>query len=244
MVVVADGSELGATEGTVGGGKVEHALRRAALEVITTTQPRTLTIALTKELGMCCGGTMTFFIEALRIKPPCIILGGGHCAQALCAQAARAGFDVTVADPRADLLNRERFPDAAHLVDDYEDEDLASLPFGPDAFVVIATHDHQVDQVLVERVLARVRERPVRYVALVGSARKAMLTRDRLLNKGLPAELVAQVRCPAGLDLGAETPEEIALSIAAEMVLVRRAGDAADRRSRGAPALTASQKAG
>jgi xanthine dehydrogenase accessory factor len=245
MVVLADGTALGAVEGTIGGGAVEHSLRKTALEVIASTQPRTVTIALTKELGMCCGGTMTFFIEALRMKPPCIILGAGHCAQALCVHAARAGFEVSIADPREELLSVERFPDAAHLVTDYDKHELDALPFGPDAFVVIATHDHQVDQELVERVL----ERPARYLALVGSARKAMLTRERCINKGFAPTLLERLRCPAGLDIGAETPEEIALSIAAEMVQVRRTASAATRHTHGAPATTASltalpQKAG
>jgi xanthine dehydrogenase accessory factor len=236
MVVVVDGSELGAIEGTVGGGAVEHELRKVALEVAASTRPRTVEIALTKELGMCCGGTMTFFVESLRQRPPLILLGAGHCAQALCALAARAGFDVTVADPREELAVGARFPDAVAVVDDYEREDLERMPFGADAYVVIATHDHQVDQQLVERALAK----PSRYLALVGSLRKAMLTRERCLNKGFAQELVEKLRCPAGLDIGAETPEEIALSVVAEMVQVRRTEDAAARRTKGAPAAAAS----
>src|SRR5581483_8673188 len=120
MVVVADGSELGAIEGTIGGGAVENQVRRVALEVAATTQPRSFTIELTKELAMCCGGAMTFFVEALRVRPPLIVFGAGHVAQALCRVAATAGFDVHVADPREELLDAERFPDAVALVDDYE----------------------------------------------------------------------------------------------------------------------------
>src|SRR3954468_14464485 len=116
MVVVADGSELGRIEGTVGGGAVEHEIRRAALVVIATTRPRTVDVALTKELGMCCGGSMTFFIEALRVRPPLVLFGAGHVAQALCRVAHTAGFDVVVADPREELLTAARFPDASLLV--------------------------------------------------------------------------------------------------------------------------------
>ena len=235
MVVLADGSALGRVEGTVGGGAVEHQLRAVALEVIATTRPRTLEVALTKELGMCCGGTMTFFVEALRVRPPLILFGAGHVSQAICRVASTAGFDVVVADPREELLVSERFPDATELVDDYEGEDLARLPFGPDAFVVVATHDHQVDQDIVERVLAQ----PARFVALIGSQRKAMLTRDRCLNKGLDKDLVEKLRCPAGLDIGAETPEEIAVSVVAELVQVRRTAEAATRHTRGRPARLA-----
>lgn len=235
MVVIADGSEHGAIEGTIGGGAVEHQVRAAALAVITTTRPRTLEVALTKELGMCCGGTMTFFIEALRMRPPLVLFGAGHVAQALCKVATTAGFDVTVADPRDELLVAERFPDAVALVDDYEREDLARLPFGPDAFVVVATHDHQVDQQIVERVLPL----SSRWCALVGSRRKAMLTRERCLNKGVAQSDVERLRCPAGLDIGAETPEEIAVSLVAEMVQVRRTADAEKRATRGLAAKVA-----
>jgi xanthine dehydrogenase accessory factor len=235
MVVLADGSPHGLIEGTIGGGAVEHQVRSAALAVIATTRPRTLEVALTKELGMCCGGTMTFFIEALRMRPPLVLFGAGHVAQALCRVATTAGFDVTVADPRDELLVAERFPDAVALVDDYEREDLARLPFGPDAFVVVATHDHQVDQQIIERVLPL----PSRWCALVGSRRKAMLTRERCLNKGLDVALVERLRCPAGLDIGAETPEEIAVSLIAEMVQVRRTTDAEKRATRGLSAKVA-----
>lgn len=235
MVVIADGSEHGTIEGTVGGGAVEHQLRAVALEVIATTRPRTVDVALTKELGMCCGGSMTFFVEALRMRPPLVLFGAGHVAQALCRVATTAGFDVTVADPRDELLVAERFPDAVALIDDYEREDLARLPFGPDAFVVVATHDHQVDQQLVERVLPL----PSRWCALVGSRRKAMLTRERCLNKGLDVALVERLRCPAGLDIGAETPAEIAVSLVAEMVQVRRMAEAEKRATRGLPTATA-----
>ena len=234
MVVIADGSEHGRIEGTIGGGAVEHQLRKVALDVITTTRPRSVEIALTKELGMCCGGTMTFFVESLRMRPPLLLFGAGHVAQALCRVATTAGFDVTVADPRAELL--ALCADAVAVVDDYQRDDLAKLPFGPDAFIVVATHDHQVDQAIIERVIPLA----FRWCALVGSRRKAMLTRERCLNRGIAPELVERLRCPAGLDIGAETPEEIAVSIIAEMVQVRRTAEAGQRATRGLATRAAS----
>jgi xanthine/CO dehydrogenase XdhC/CoxF family maturation factor len=101
--------------------------------------------------------------------------------------------------------------------------------------VVIATHDHQTDQRLAERVLSR----PARYVGLVGSQRKAAMTRERCRNKGMTDDVIARLRCPAGLDIGAETPEEIALSIVAQMVHVRRREESAERRTRGDSAVDA-----
>jgi xanthine dehydrogenase accessory factor len=98
------------------------------------------------------------------------------------------------------------------------------MPFGPDAFVIVVTHDHAVDQTLVERALAR----DCRYLAMIGSERKARLMRERAISKGFDEVRVAAVRSPAGLDIGAETPEEIAISIVAEMVQVRRQEAPAD----------------
>lgn len=223
MVVLADGSEAGAIEGTVGGGAVEHQVRRAALDAIAACRPASVELALTTQLGMCCGGQMTVFIEPLRARPPCILFGAGHVGQALCSVAAAAGFDVTVADPRAELLNAERLPAAIALIDDYEAEDFDRLPFGPDAFVVVATHDHPTDQALVERALPR----EWRYLAMIGSQRKARLTRERCRAKGIDEERVARLVSPAGVDIGAETPEEIAISIVAQMIEVRRRAPAA-----------------
>ena len=230
MVVLADGTAHGAIEGTIGGGALEHRAREEALAAIRETRPRLVEVALTTQLGMCCGGQMSLYIEPLRVRPPLVVFGAGHVGAALCALATRAGFDVAVADPRDDLLTPARLPDAALLVDDYDAEDFARLPFGPDAFVVVATHDHQVDQRIVEDVLRR----DFRYVALVASRRKATLARERAAAKGIADDVIARLVSPAGLDIGAETPEEIALSIVAQMVEVRRRADAAGRRTRGA----------
>ena len=222
MVVIADGSPQGAIEGTIGGGAIEHEIRAAALEHIAACRPGAVEFSLTTQLGMCCGGRMTLFIEPLRARPPCVIFGAGHVGAALSACAQTAGFDVHVADPREELLVAERLGGAT-LHDAYDEEDLDALPFGPDAFVVVVTHDHAVDQALVERALGR----DFRYLAMIGSERKARLTRERCLSKGHDEARVALVRSPAGLDIGAETPEEIAISIVAEMVQVRRREEAA-----------------
>lgn len=218
MVVIADGTELGAIEGTIGGGAVEHQVRQEALLAIAATRPRRVDFALTAQLGMCCGGTMGFLIEPLRTKPPCIIFGAGHVGSALAELAHLLGFAVWIADPRDELRAPERFPTGVQLVSEYEAEDLSRLPFGPDAFVVVVTHDHRIDQELAEAVLRR----DFRYAALVASERKAAMTRKRCAAKGLAPQQIARLQTPAGIDIGAETPAEIALSIVASMVQVRR----------------------
>jgi xanthine dehydrogenase accessory factor len=225
MVVVNDGSDAGRIEGTIGGGAVEHRVRARALQVIASGRAELVEVNLTKELGMCCGGTMRVFIESIRTRPRCVLFGAGHVSLALCRAAGFSGFDVTVVDARPELLTSERFPDAVTLIDD-------DVPSAADAaalidvatFVVIATHDHALDQQIVERILPL----PSAYVALVGSARKAKMTRDRCAQKGIAVGDITRLACPAGLNIRAETPEEIALSIAAQMVSVLR--DAVARR--------------
>ncbi|MDP2344464.1 MAG: XdhC family protein [Deltaproteobacteria bacterium] len=230
MLVVDDGTDFGAIEGTVGGGAIEHEIRRQALEVIATMRPRLVEIPLTTVLGMCCGGSVSVFIESLRTRPPCVLFGAGHVGAVLCTLATKAGFDVTVVDPRDEL--RERCTDAVDLRDSYDhDDDYAGLPFANDCFVVVATHDHAGDQRIVEKVLTR----SFAFLALVGSQRKALLTRERLANKGFDDDVIASLRCPAGLDIGAETPEEIALSVVAQMVQVRRQAESALRSTKATP---------
>lgn len=228
MIVVDDGSDFGAVEGTVGGGAIEHEIRRQAKEVIATMTPRLVEIPLTTVLGMCCGGSVSVFIESLRMRPALIVFGAGHVSEALCGMAAKAGFDVTVVDPRDELRTAERFKDAVALRDSYDhDDDFDGLPFAKDAFVVIATHDHAVDQRIAERVV----DRDFAFCGLVGSRRKAALTRERLKNKGKGDDVIARLRCPVGVDIGAETPEEIAVSIVAELVLVRRRAQTAQQQA-------------
>jgi xanthine dehydrogenase accessory factor len=222
MVVIADGTHLGRIEGTIGGGAVEHRVRKAAVEVIATTRPLLKDFALTTELGMCCGGQMSIFIESIQENPPLLVFGAGHVGTAVCRLANHAGFYVSMADPRNDLLQPERLPEATQLFDGYAKEDMEQMPFGPNTFVLVVTHDHPTDQRLVEDILSR----PFCYLAMIGSKRKAEMTKERCRNKGFEEEKLRQLHSPAGIDIGAETPEEIAVSIVAEMIAHRRLGRA------------------
>lgn len=215
MLVFANGNEAGHIEGTIGGGTVEHEVRMRAVKAIASSRPEHFKVALTHELGMCCGGRMTIFIEPLRQKTPCIVFGAGHIAQALSHAASLAGFDIHICDPRSELLTADRLPFATALLDSY---DFERLPFGTDAFVVVATHSHQIDQTLVEQILPR----SYRYLALVGSKRKAFMTKQRCINKGFTEDDLERLHCPAGINIHAETPEEIAVSILAQMIQVKR----------------------
>lgn len=218
MVVFPDGSLHGKSEGTVGGGAVEHQIRIEALRVLASSQAKVITLSLTHDLGMCCGGQMTVFIEPILPKPPCIIFGAGHIGEVLSRLAAQAGFFVIVADARQDLMQPERLPYAHQLLANDFVEAFEALPFGPNTFIVVVTHDHQKDQELVEAILVK----SFRYAALVGSKRKAKMTSTRCLNKGIDPGQVEKLHCPAGMAIDAETPEEIAFSIVAQMIQYRR----------------------
>ncbi len=215
LVVKADGSLVG----TVGGGAIEKQIVDAALALLqSSTTTSTLDTHLTHELGMCCGGRMTVFLEKHAAAPSLVLFGAGHVAKEVSALAVAAGFDVTVADERAEWATDARFPGARVLVrpaDDVAREHAG----GPDTYFAIATHDHPLDQRCVEALL----DKPWAYLGVIGSRRKAERFRQRLLAAGFSKERVEALECPMGLDIGALTPVEIGLSIAARLVAVRRA---------------------
>jgi xanthine dehydrogenase accessory factor len=166
-------------------------------------------------------GDLRLVFEVSRPPLELIICGGGHVGQAV-AQAGRwLNFRVTVIDDRADFASRERFPDpriqliAAEFV-----EALRSLKITPATHVVIVTRGHKHDEMCLREVV----DRGARYVGMIGSRRRTTTIREHLRREGVAAESLRRVRAPIGLDLGAQTPEEIALAILAEMVLLRRGG--------------------
>jgi xanthine dehydrogenase accessory factor len=164
-----------------------------------------------------------FFLEAYTTPPRLIIAGGGHVGRSLATVAKFAGFKVTVVDDRPEFSSRARFPD----VDDVHTMDfvtaLRTLPVNPNTFIVIATRGHRHDDVALEAA-ARTR---ASYVALLGSRRKTILIYESLASKGVPMERIREIRAPSGLDIGARTPEEIAVSLVAEMLMVRLGGSGA-----------------
>jgi xanthine dehydrogenase accessory factor len=203
--------------GWVGGGCAESAVRSEALKSIESEKPRMITVDMSDEqlgVGMPCGGTMDIFIEPVLPKPELLIVGHGRIAESLATLGHLMGFAITVNDPAAD---RGSFPQAEKLVT--EDFDLTETPVGPKSFVVIATQ-HKRDHLWLRKAL----EGNAAYVALIASQHRAGLVLDYLRAGGISEEKIATVWAPAGLDLGAATPEEIALSVISQMVAVRRGG--------------------
>lgn len=219
MLVLDDGSEVGQIEGSIGGGALEHEIRKKAVLTLSTGESQLITLALTHDLAMCCGGKVSVFIEASPKKPTAILLGAGHINQKLAKLTANLGFETIVADDRTELLkslqeqNIATFNGTTH-------SDLDEMPFSKTAYIVIATHCHKLDQKMVEASL----NRPYKYLALVGSKRKRLMTNERLKAKNYKQYQIDSLHCPAGIDIYAETAEEIALSIASQMVSVRRTG--------------------
>lgn len=212
MLIGEDGQALG----TVGGGAVEHAVKDMAAQVLASGEPALHTYKLTHELAMCCGGQMTFFLEPLARQPPLIVLGCGHVGRAVIEAAAPLGFAITAVDDMES--NLAELPAPVARVASYHPSDIRALPFGDDASVLIATREHRLDQDLLEVCVAQ----PTAFLGVIGSARKALMQRERLLAKGLDADAIARVRCPVGLPIGAETPEEIAVAVCAELIATRR----------------------
>jgi len=218
MLVRDDGSIFG----TIGGGCVEADVWRAAREVMEEEKPRTLTFDLNQnpkyDTGLVCGGTLDVFIEP--ILPPALlyIFGAGHVSAALYKTALAARFDITVIDDRESYANRERFPQAREVIAEDFDKAMSRLTPGEGAYIVIVTRGHRDDM----RVLRWAVQTPARYIGMIGSKRKTITIFRELQKEGLQPELFNRVHAPIGLDIGAVTPEEIAVSITAELIAVRR----------------------
>jgi xanthine dehydrogenase accessory factor len=203
--------------GWVGGGCAESAVRSEALTCLETERPRMITVDMSDEVvgvGMPCGGIMEIFIEPVLPKPELLIVGHGRIAETLAVLGNLMGFSITVNDLAAE---RSAFPQADRLIT--EDFDLTEMTIGPRSFVVIATQ-HKRDHLWLEKAL----EGNAAYIGLIASRHRTKLVLDYLRGGGMAEEKIATVHAPAGLYLGATTPEEIALSVMSQIVSLRRGG--------------------
>lgn len=203
--------------GWVGGGCAEGAVKRQALECIARQRPQLITLDMTDEVlgvGMPCGGVMDVYIDPVLPQPELLIIGHGRIAETLAALAQLVNFSVTVDDPSAE---RTAFPDADRLLTD--DLDLSEAKIDAQTFVVIATQ-HKGDHIWLRKAI----EADAAYIALISSHHRASIVLDYVIANGVAPEKLKRVWAPAGLDLGAATPEEIALSVVSQMVALRRGG--------------------
>ena len=218
MLVRDDGSIVG----TIGGGCVEAEVWQAARDVMENERPRTLTFNLNQnpkyDTGLVCGGTLDIFVEPVLPAATLYIFGAGHVAYSLYRSAKVAGFDVNVIDDRESYANRERFPEAKEVIAEDFDQAMARLSPNETSYIVIVTRGHRDDM----RMLRWAVQTRARYVGMIGSKRKTITIFRELLKEGIAEKLFERVHAPVGLDIGAITPEEIAVSITAELIAMRR----------------------
>ena len=217
MLVREDGSIVG----TIGGGCVEAEVWAAAKDVLKAEAPRKMVFNLNNEAsfdnGLICGGTLEVFVEPILPTPTLYIFGGGHVSIALANAAYNVGFSIGVIDDREQFANKQRFPMAAEIYTDFEDSFTKIKP-NPSTYLLIVTRGHRDDM----HVLAWAVKTGARYIGMIGSKRKVLSVYQALEREGFAKELFDRVNAPVGLAIGALTPEEIAVSITAELIAVRR----------------------
>jgi xanthine dehydrogenase accessory factor len=217
MLVFSDGR----TVGTIGGGCYENDAFWKARDVIGKGRPQVVHYELTddvaEESGLICGGQMDVFIEPIEPAPRLYLVGAGHVAYHLARVASHAGFRVTALDDREKFANRERFPDAEEIIVESIPEWLHRAEIPSNAYVVILTRGHTHDLDALRALAAR----DLRYLGLIGSRAKVARLYDALVAEAMPTECLERVHAPVGLDIGAVSPAEIAVAIAAEMIAVK-----------------------
>jgi xanthine dehydrogenase accessory factor len=221
LLVREDGSMLG----TIGGGCVEAEVWNVARDVMRNERPRHMNFSLGQDAaydnGLICGGQLSVFVEPVVPQPRLYIFGAGHISKSISKIATLAGFATVIVDNREAFANRERFPEADEIfADEYEDV-FPKLPIRDTSYLVIVTRGHRDDM----RVMRWAVGTNAKYIAMIGSKRKVIGVVKELEKEGIPREAFERAFAPMGLDIGAITPEEIAVSIVAEMIAMRRAPD-------------------
>jgi xanthine dehydrogenase accessory factor len=194
-----------------------------ARQAIEARKPQVASYDLTPdqagEDGLVCGGRMQVFIEPIEGTPTLCLFGAGHVAQPLARMAKAAGFRVQVADDRIKFANRERFPDVDLLVVDDFTAAARQLTIGPNTYAVVVTRGHKGDTEALRAVVGK----GLRFVGLLGSRPKLVHLVTALEESGVSPQDLGEIHCPLGIEIGAVSPEEIAVSVLAEMIAVRRA---------------------
>ncbi len=216
MLVRQDGSTLG----SIGGGCVDGEVWQEAMNAIAEGTARVANFRLTEkdmaESGLICGGVLDVFVEPIKALPVVYVFGAGHIAQPLSKMASIAGFKVTIIDDRPTFANEERFPEADAVHSEGFNESFDKLNINKNSYVVIVTRGHLHDQLVLKWALGT----DARYIGMIGSKRKIDTVYKNLQQEGIPEGEFKRVHAPIGLDIGAETPEEIAVSILAEITQI------------------------
>jgi xanthine dehydrogenase accessory factor len=220
LLIYGDGRSVG----TVGGGAMESKVIEAALNTLQTGKAQLLTYTLNSlddgDPGIC-GGTATIFVEAIGLQPTLLVIGGGHVGQALCELGQWAGYRVILSDDRPEYCNPQVVQGLAGYIVCKPAEIVQQVEIGAQTYIAAVTRGLPVDIGLIPTLL----ETPAPYIGLIGSRRRWAITAKALMEEhGIRPEALARVHAPIGLELEAETPKEIAVSILAEVIMIQRGG--------------------
>lgn len=218
MLIYEDGRQIG----SIGGGSTEEEVCRKALHVFENGKPQLMTFDLTgidhDERALICGGSMQIYLEAILPDPVLYIFGAGHVSKAVAAAASLIGFKMVVLDDRSKYATQERFPDAeVRFVENWE-QALRDLNIRHSSYFFIATQKPKIDQTC----LCFAAKSDAKYIGMLGSLKKTQVLFEAVHKAGIDRSRLDQVCVPAGFDIDSETPEEIAASIAAELVAARK----------------------
>lgn len=219
MVVGRDGL----VAGTIGGGISEAKVIEEAKQALKESKGKLLTYRLTKEQaaldeGAICGGEMKIFIDILQPKEEVLIFGAGHIAVCVSKLAKMVGFKVAIIDDRKEFANQNRFPEADKIIAEEIEDAMTHLNISPSAYIIVLTRGHLKDK----EVLGSVIRSGAAYIGMIGSKKKNATVFRQLEEQGISAQELKKVYAPIGMDIGAQTPEEIAVSIIAQIIQVRR----------------------
>jgi xanthine dehydrogenase accessory factor len=219
MIIKGDGSLVG----SIGGGNVEQAVQEKALDVMKSGEPQMIHLDLTgsgEEAWMICGGQLDVFLEPILPAETLYLFGAGHLSQSTAAMAKMLGLRVVVIDPRPEYNNNDRFPNADSLVVEEYDNAFSKLNVDENSYIIIYTPGHVSDEKCLQFAVGTA----AKYIGMIGSKKKVREIKERLRKKGASQQQLNEVHAPIGLEINAQTPEEIAISILAELTKVRRSG--------------------
>jgi xanthine dehydrogenase accessory factor len=216
MVVLKDGKALG----TLGGGDLEKRAIEEAINAIKQRQPRIASFTLDIEKGkldMMCGGKLDVYIEPILPDDKLIIFGAGHITRSLAPLMRGAGFQVSVVEDSPDLLQKDKFPETGDLILTAMEQFARDLPSDSRTYIVLLSRGFSRDKAILTQLI----QKDFKYIGMIGSLRKINTMRGDLQKEGIPEEAFSKLKAPIGLDIGAETPEEIAISVAAEIIAAK-----------------------
>ena len=217
MIVYPDGTIIG----SIGGGETEKLVMAAAQQAMNDGQPRYLNLKLAEHGhgdATTSDDTMEIFIEPLLTAPTLVIIGAGHVGAAVAQLARTLGFRIVVIDDRPELIAAENFPYADERIVGDLVAKAREIEITPQTFIVLATRMHALDAALLGAII----DQPAAYLGMLGSDKRANAAKEALRKQGISEEILARLHAPIGIEIGAETPQEIAVSILAEIIKVKR----------------------